>query len=747
VKRVLLLLLVFFISVQALAKPKAKGASKIVASLDKDLIDFGAQPFSDQGSHFVLKHLAGGGFSAWELSSASAFGNQAAAPHPAKKLFDFHIELETFKEGTIFFAKPVSLTTEYGPRWSIEKAMEPGATAESGLALPETDAMVLAANFTNRSKKPIKVRPRLVISGGMDNFDTTALFDPKSSVLSLTLDRSKLVQRKFKEVVCLMAGSGKSEARFSGGAAARGEELNDVPQVSLGTFNVELGPKAYTTLNPGQALRFPVALHVAPDEKQARLPMTRLWTRWALPKGEAMSKAKARWLVSAAHLPHAVDPKFERLSRRAAATLLMSQYARRLELKSDMLSQAKGYADAFFSDGLPMAALGLSELDHGLAESAVLELSSFSAAAPSPIPPYTGEELLLWEAAGLPMHGWAAWELYQRDPELGRAGAFLAGMGARLRNECAWWPANRDGDGNGLYAYAKEEEKPRSVAAPAGEAVGVQTYSVALSSFVAWQMQMASALADAAGDSKEAQVLMAESLKIAQSLKKEARDAKGVYAQGLDGYLPYFLGLDTELASARLAMQGLLQQAALPLPFLEKGEFNPGKAYLMLRTLALYGYQEEAHAAAEKILAFLEDKPCFSAYDSSGKGTGFPGDAATAGAVLEMTLERYTQDAYLWPDTTVLKGGLLSVKTSDGAFYLKRVGLSPAKAAYSPLSLSVTADGFLLTAEKETRVSLSSKWALQVTDLKAKQDIFKNTKRADMILRPRLVYAVKIEKH
>src|ERR1019366_4930821 len=135
----------------------------------------------------------------------------------------------------------------------------------------------------------------------------------------------KLVQRKFKEVVCLIAGSGKSSARFTGGAA-KNEELSEVPQVSLGTFGITLGPKAYTTLKPGQSLRFPVALKVAPEEKQARLPMDRLWKRWALPKGEAISKAKARWLASAFHLPHAADSRFERVSRRAAATLLMNSY-------------------------------------------------------------------------------------------------------------------------------------------------------------------------------------------------------------------------------------------------------------------------------------------------------------------------------------------------------------------------------------------------------------------------------------
>src|SRR6185503_12928365 len=129
------------------------------------------------------------------------------------------------------------------------------------------------------------------------------------------------------------------------------------------------------------------------------------------------------------------------------------QYGRRSELKNDMISQAKGWKDGFFSDGLPLAALGMSELDHGAAEAALLELSSFSAAVPAPVPPQTGEELLRWEAAGLPMHGVAALELYQRDPELGRAGDFLKGMGLHLRNECAWWPKNRDGDGNGLYAF------------------------------------------------------------------------------------------------------------------------------------------------------------------------------------------------------------------------------------------------------------------------------------------------------
>jgi hypothetical protein len=766
--RHLILALSLALALTAQAKPKKRARARAhvpaqTEEADKNLVDFSVQPFSDLGSHMVALRKSSAGFASWDLSSAMAFGSLAASPHPAKRLFNLRVEAEISGQADSLFPKSSSCTAEDFPRWSSAKAADGQVTAEAVLLYPETDALVLAVNFINHGRSTLKLKPRLVLAGGGDDVDSTATLDAKTGVLTLVLDRSKLVQRQLVESICVQAGSGKAAGIFSATSMKNADNLSEAPLVGLGGFTVALGPAAFSTLRPGQALRFPVAFSIGPDEKEAALPMSRIWTRWALPKGEALSKAQARWGLTAARLPKAVDPKFERLSRAAALTLLMSQYAKRGELRSDMFSQAKGYRDAFFSEGLPMAALGWSELDHGAAEAALLELSSFSAAAPAPVPPHTGEELLLWEASGLPLHGLAAWELYQRDPELARAGDFLKGMGQHLRNECAWWPSHRDGDGNGLYAFADQEERPwyqrasePSPQAPQGlsGSAELQTYNIALSALVGWQMQAASAMAEAAGEKDESQKLMAESAHIAASLKRNTRSAQGIYEQGLDGLLPYMLGLDQDLPMARQALGQLTRSAeADALPFLEDGLFHPWRAYLMLKTLSLFGEQDSARLAASKILAFMDGKAFYSAYTPSGDGVGAPGDAPTAAAVLECSLERYQQEAFLLADTKAISGRLLQLRSPDGAFYLKRTGLSEAKAPYDTLSLSSTGSGailsdgaFVLSAEKELRLSLISQWGLDISEGKGQRQLFQGTKRADFIAHANTPYLVKIIK-
>lgn len=736
-------------------RAKAHAAPAKSFDADKNLADFSAQPFSDQGSHITVLRKNGEGFASYDLISAMAFGSLAARPNPAKKLFNLRLELEVAGQSEGYFAHDCSPTAEDFPRWSMQKAIDRGVTGEATLLYPEEDALILAANFTNRSKAAIRIRPHLVFSGGGEDVDSQAKLDSKAGVLTLSLDRSRLVQRKYKESICVLAGGPKSSGIFSAASMKGAENLSDSPLVGLGGFTVSLAPAAYTTLKPGQALRFPVAISVALDEKSARLPMARLWSRWAVTKGEALGKAKARWSLSSARLPHAVDPKFERLGRKAALTLLMSEYARRSELKSDMFSQAKGFRDAFFSDGLPMIALGYSELDLGLAEAALLELGSFSAAAPAPVPPHTGEELLLWETAGLPMHGFAAWELYQRDPELMRAGDFLKATGIHLRNECAWWPPHRDGDGNGLYAFAADEEKPWVPGATDSYNNQIlQTYSISLSSMVSWQMQAAGALATAMGEKAEGDKLAAESLRISKALKAKTRDAAGIYEQGLDGLLPYILGLDQDLPQARTAMGLLTRSAAADaLPFAEDGHFQPSQAYMMLRGLCLYGEHELARKAASKILEFLAEKPVFSAYALDGKGLGAPGDAASAAAILEMALERQEQEAFLLPDTKALSGRMIQIRTPDGALYIKRLGLGENKAPYETLNLGSLAGGailaegaFSLESDKDVRMSVASQWNLDISEEKTKREMFKGTKRTEFAMKAKTRYIVRIIK-
>ncbi|MES2202673.1 MAG: hypothetical protein V4498_10510 [candidate division FCPU426 bacterium] len=715
----------------AFCRGRATAAKQAVDAAEKNAIDFSVVPFSDLGSHVALRHLPAGGFNAWELDDASA--RDSSAEPGSGRLLRFRVELQLERGKQPLFSEGGSTSgnAQYYSRWSTQEAKDSGVSADAGLAFAETDGIVFACNFVNRSRTPLRVRPALVISpvAGAAAALAKPHFDPKTGLFSLSLGPPG------SQHLGLITSKGSSQMTSSGDA-------------------LSLGPKAFQTLSPGQSLRFPVAFKVASSEKEALLPVKRLWTRWALPKGMALGKARLRAKLSRLRLPRPVDPRFESLVHSASVTLLTSQYAKRGSLQATLFSQAKAGADGFFSEGMPLIALGFSELDLGLAEAALLELSANSADQEAPLAARRGETLGAIESAGLPMHGWASMELYLRDPDPTRASVFLGGMGRRLRHESSWWPAHRDGDGNGLYAYAKEQEKPW--AAGAGKATEVptkapkvQTYSVALSSFVAFQMQLAAALAEAAGDTVQSKRFLDGFQKTAKALKKEAWTAEAGYGPGLDGVLPYLLGLDTNPETARKAMDALLKPTGQgPAGLLaENGVLNPARAYLMLKALALFGYGEQARQAATRILDFLGTKPCFSAYDAaSGKGLGAAGDAGTAAAILEMALERYTQDALWLPDSGKLSGGWLTLRSPDGGFYMKRTGLSSTKReAYSNFEAEAKADTLSLRSAAACSVSLVSKRPITLVEVKSNKALYSHTRRMDLSLKANTAYLIKLE--
>ena len=200
---------------------------------------------------------------------------------------------------------------------------------------------------------------------------------------------------------------------------------------------------------------------------------------------------------------------------------------------------------------------------------------------------------------------------------------------------------------------------------------------------------------------------------------------------------------------------GLLTQSAQAdaLPFVEAGVFHPWRAYWMLRGLCLYGEQDLARKAADKILAFLNGRPAYSAYSPDGTGLGAPGDAATAAATLEIALQRQEQEAFLLADTKSLAGRFLQVRSLDGAFYLKRIGLSEIKAPYETITLASPSGGpimseeaFVVTAGADIHLQLISPWGLDLSEAKTHREIFKGTKHAEIILKARVPYLVKILK-
>jgi hypothetical protein len=468
-----------------------------------------------------------------------------------------------------------------------------------------------------------------------------------------------------------------------------------------------------------------------------------------------------------------VDPRWQRLQRRAALALDQGRYRARAALAADAFSTAKGINDTFTSVDTPLAALGVAESDLAGAEAALLDLTSFSAAQPAPVPPLTGEEKLQWDAAGLPLAAWAGWELYHRDPDGGRAGAFLQRLGERLRNECAWWPPNRDGDGNGLYAFARDEEKPaylrRQVGlipvlfptptlAPAGAApllalspsastVTLQTWSLPLTSLVTWQMQAASALADAAGDHASAEQCLGWAQNSQRAMHDQAWDAAaGAYQQGL-------LGLEPD--DARIGKQIQALKAGLsrvPLPWMEQGVWEPWRLYLLSRTLAAYGSFAESQAVKAQCLDALAASPVLFGEMGLSATTQSAHSVATAAVVLELLMDRQEQEVFLTAKTGEFEASWLQFRGLDGRFYMKRSKL-PAKAGrYARIKIETPKHGailaeqaFIISSPEALSMQIQSEWGLSITQLGTHRRWFKGAHKVEWLLPARSRFLVQFD--
>lgn len=740
---------------QVAPKPRPQPAPKAaVPEADLGLIDWAQQPFSDHASHYGLQWEPGAGMNAWRVLSFMAFGSQAASWHEAKRLFDMRLvlEVEGESEPRLGASAPVALKSH--PRWAVEEGEEGLLQAQSTLLYPRQDVIVAALNLSNKNRSTLRFRPVLVLTRKLTGMDAEAQLG-KDGSLSLTLDRSRLAQRPLKESVVLRFGAAKLSASF-GSAGATKPLLAGVRQATQDSFELRLRGETLIVLKAGQTTRLPWLLSLDPDVARATKAANAEWKQSALPRGTAFQKARTRWALSAQRLPQPVDARWQRLTRQSALTLLLSEYGRRGELTGPMFSAAKGQRDAFSSVEGPLIALGWSDLDHGAAEQSLLQLCSFAAAAPAPAPPSTGEELLPWEAGGLPLHGWAAWELYHRDPEAARANSFLLGLAPRLAKQGAWWKEARDGDGNGLYAFARTEEKPWDPRALSTSPQPVlQTWSLALSALLAWEGQAAAAVAQDSGQSAEAQRLMDQSAKTLAAIEREAWDpASGRYAQGLDALWMLELGLVQDPARARDLVAAWVTKAAEGTqPFAEDGTWQPWKAYLGLRVLAAYGQADLAQEAAQRVLAQLDQRATlFSAWDAAGNSLGASGDAGTASVALQIALQRYEQNAYILPETRAVTGRCIQVRSLDGAIYMKRLRLPVKKGPYATLALASAQGGailkegaFIMSTDQAAVWSLTSTKGLDIVDMRSpKQPIFSGTKRADMILKPGTRYLVKI---
>jgi|GEM_PF-7023179 len=729
-------------------KPKARAAARsaVVSAPapspdDQGLCDWSAQPFSDLASHGVLWRQ-GPGLLAWRLDSAAAFGSLATAPNPAKQLVAMSLGVAVEGEpGLRFSAVPSTLAS--WPLWAQEQSQDNGLQADVVTLYSAPDVVVAAVNLRNNGSSPLRLRPVLSLRRSGQALKATAELSAKFPALWLGLDRSAALGRPFKEAVGVWMGAQAWRA------SSNGQDLG--PRVSSplsGDLDLSLTWTLPQLLRPGGSLRIPVLLAWGRDMDTVQKNAQAQWPASALPQGLAWGRAKWRWAGLKKSLP-AVEPKRQRLLRRAALALLEDRYGARAALDADALSASKGDDDSFDCVDTPWAALGLAELDLPAAEAALLDQASFSAAAPAPVPPYTGEEKLQWEAAGLPLNAWAAWELYHRDPDSARAAAFLGRLGERLRNECAWWAPNRDGDGNGLYAFARDDEKPAylrlatpvldfpvaaspaagsgvlAAAAPLSPAaLTLESWSLALTSLVAWQYQAASALADSAGDATGAQRWLGLSQHSQDALRQSGWDAdRGAYRQDLDGLWPLVLGLETDPLRAQSELQQLLPRLTqVPAPWLVAGQWEPWRVYLVARALAAYGYFKEAHGV---LAQFLDGMDAMAAFPRSvGGRPSAAASAASAAVTLEALLDRQEQEVFLTPQTGEFSAGMLQFRSLDGTFYMKRTKIPLKNDIYSKIKVEtlnhgaiLTENAFVFSAPESMGIQIQSERGMDISNL------------------------------
>ena len=142
------------------------------------------------------------------------------------------------------------------------------------------------------------------------------------------------------------------------------------------------------------------------------------------PQGQGLGQRQAAMGGLEAALPAAGPQAPAPAAPGGAWTCSATDYGARRRLERGRAQPAKGVSDAFYCVDTPWAALGLARAGPArgrrrLAGPGQLQRRGAGAGAA-----FTGEEKLAWEAAGLPLNAWAAWELYHRDPTRPRAARF-----------------------------------------------------------------------------------------------------------------------------------------------------------------------------------------------------------------------------------------------------------------------------------------------------------------------------------
>jgi hypothetical protein len=206
------------------------------------------------------------------------------------------------------------------------------------------------------------------------------------------------------------------------------------------------------------------------------------------------------------------------------------------------------------------------------------------------------------------------------------------------------------------------------------------------------------------------------------------------------------LGLEDDVARA----QGWLTQTLIPAiragqkPWVEQGYESPWRFYFMARMLASYGHFEAVREFTGLFLDEIEKKPVFDYEFGPTTAQWQGGSVATAAAISQLILQRHEQEVFLTAETGEFSAPMVQFRTIDGNFYMKRYRLPEKIAKYADIKVETPKKGkilaeksFIFSSDETLSIQIQSEWPMDIMDLNRKAPIFKQSRRVELLVRPK----------